>query len=86
MSDVIKLEDYRPHEAQYVVCMSCGYDWVAVFPVGVTKLECSDCGALAGETINYHDRDWFNRFMDTSSKEEQKRKTLVLLNAKRMGL
>jgi hypothetical protein len=50
-------------------------------------LECSECGEMAGEPVNYHDIDWFNKFMGASKdKKDQMKRTYVLLNAKRMGL
>lgn len=88
MSDnVINLDDHRPHEAQYVVCIRCAHDWVAVFPANIVGLECSECGEMSGEPVNYHDGDWFNKFMGASkNNKDQMKRTMVLLNAKRMGL
>ena len=85
--NVINLGDHRPHEARYVVCMKCAHDWTAVYPAGVTGLECSECGEMAGEPVNYKDINWFRKFMDMSkNKKDQMKRTLVLLNAKRMLL
>lgn len=87
MPDVINLDDHRPHTARYIVCMECAHDWVAVAPVGVVALECPQCAKLNGEEINYQNIDWFNRFMGVKmDKSERMKRTLVLLNAKRMGL
>ena len=35
-----------PHEASKVKCDVCNYGWVAVRPLGLTKLECPQCGGL----------------------------------------
>lgn len=83
MGDIIDLSDFRAHSATYVACMSCAKDWVAVAPVGVAALECPSCGKMEGEQVQIHDIDWFNRFM---SGKNQKRRTMVCLNANRMGL
>lgn len=85
VDNVIRLDEHRPHEARYVACMKCAHDWVAVFPVGVPVLECSACGEMAGEPVAYNDLKWFRRFIDFKMDEkEQMKRTLVLLNAKRM--
>jgi hypothetical protein len=87
MREVINLDDYRPHESKYVVCMKCAHDWVAVSPVRVKNLECSECGEMLGESVNYKDSNWFSDFMGrTTDKKDQIKRTMVLLNAKRMGL
>jgi hypothetical protein len=87
MTNVVRLDEHRPHTVKYVTCMNCAHDWVAVAPVGVTSLECSECGAMEGEQVNHHDIEWFKRYMSPKfSKKQQQKRTLVLLNAKRMGL
>ena len=87
MTKVVNLDDHRPHDARYVVCMKCAKDWVAVAPVGVKNLECPECGEMSGEQVNYHDVNWFKDFMErTTDKKDQMKRTMVLLNAKRMGL
>lgn len=48
MSDVITLDDHRPHEAGPVICARCQHSWVAVRPIGATGLECPKCEAQAG--------------------------------------
>ena len=80
--NIIALSDHRPHDAQYVACMDCAHDWVAVFPVNATALECSECGAMAGEPVQPTNLEWFRRFM---AGKDQRRRTLVLLNAQRIG-
>ena len=32
--------------ADKVKCLACGYEWVAVYPVGATVLECPTCGEM----------------------------------------
>lgn len=80
--NVALLSDYRPHEAAYVACMECAQDWTAVFPVGVSKLECPKCKAVAGEPVQIHNRDWFMRFVRGGANQQQQ--MLVCLNANRM--
>jgi hypothetical protein len=48
MSDVVNLDEHRPHQAGPVVCLRCDYTWVAVRPLGVIFLECPKCGAQRG--------------------------------------
>ena len=43
MSDIVNIDDYRPHMVQEVKCNHCGYEWVAVFPEDTEKLECPKC-------------------------------------------
>jgi len=79
---ITKLNDHRPHISAYVVCMECTHDWVAVAPANVQwPIECGECGAMAGETVQIHDACWFSRFM---SGADNKKRTLVCLNAGRM--
>ena len=79
--NVVALDDFRPHDAQYVVCMDCAHDWIAVSPTTVTEFECPGCGAMSGEVVQPHNLEWFKRFM---AGKNTNRRTLVLLNAKRM--
>jgi len=39
---------------------------------------------MAGEIVAPGDIEWFKRFMDTDDKEQQQRRTMILLNAQRM--
>jgi len=48
MTDVINIDDHRPHEARSVECVACGKKWVAVFPVDTKQLECPQCNKLDG--------------------------------------
>ena len=92
-ANVVDLDDHRPHTAKYVACMACGHDWVAVSPAGTALLECSKCGAMAGEPVAIHDCEWFRRFMaglrplrGKAFKADQTKRTLVVMNAGRTGL
>lgn len=51
MSDVVSMQDHRPHKAGPVVCTRCDHSWVAVRPVGVIYLECPKCGAHRGTSF-----------------------------------
>jgi hypothetical protein len=83
-NNVIGMADYRPHTTSYVTCMDCAHDWVAVAPASATgPLECSKCGAMSGEKVQYSNVEWFNRYM---AGPDRTKRTLVLLNAKRMGV
>ena len=83
MADIIDMTERLPHGAHYVVCMACARDWVAVVPHRVSwPLECPKCGQMHGEKIAYSDPAWFKRFM---AGDDQARRTMVLLNAKRMA-
>jgi len=35
-----------PHEVSTVKCDLCSYEWIAVRPAGVEKLECPNCGNI----------------------------------------
>lgn len=80
-ADVVSIDDFRPHDTGYVVCMSCAHDWVGAFPVGVNRFECPKCGEMHGEIVNYKDKNWFARFMSGRSGADAAKRTLVLLNA-----
>jgi len=83
-SNVVSLDEHRPHSASYVVCMLCAHDWPCVHPPDVVAFECPNCGHMAGEIVAPGDIEWFKRFMDTDDKEQQQRRTMILLNAQRM--
>jgi hypothetical protein len=82
MSNVVDMTERLPHGAHYVACMDCAHDWVAVAPVNVSwPLECPRCGEKAGERVDSEDANWFMRFM---AGRDQKKRTFVVLNAKRI--
>jgi len=35
-----------PHEVSNVQCDLCGFEWTAVRPLGLEKLECTRCGNM----------------------------------------
>lgn len=37
----------NPHEVSRVKCDLCGFEWIAVRPAGLDKLECKQCGNIA---------------------------------------
>ena len=43
-TNVVQIDDFRPHLTTTVVCEHCGNEWVAVFPEGTLWLECGECG------------------------------------------
>lgn len=82
MTEPINLDDYRKWRADHVACMKCGHDWAATYPNGSEGFfECSECGEMAGEIIDYQNMNWFSRFMDCP-KDQQHKRTIVLLRAK----
>ena len=40
-------DNLDPHEASEVRCDLCSYEWIAVRPVGLDKLECPNCGNVS---------------------------------------
>jgi len=48
MGTVVNLSDRKPHSSGPAHCMVCKYEWVAIAPVGVVWLECSNCGSMKG--------------------------------------
>ena len=84
-SNVISLDEHRPHNASYCACVECAHDWPCVHPPEVVKFECPKCEKMAGEIVAPGDIDFFKRFMGAAtSKESTERRTLILLNAQRM--
>lgn len=50
--NVIKLDDYRPHDTFNAVCIGCGYSWqVGIDARHEGMLECPECGAMAGKEV-----------------------------------
>ncbi len=48
MADVIDLSDYQPHISGDAKCLACGYEWMAVAPIGTIELECPECHTFKG--------------------------------------
>jgi transcription elongation factor Elf1 len=79
---VVTLDDRRPHTSQYVTCMACAHDWIAVAPsVAKGPFECSKCGKMKGERVQYSDPEWFKRYM---AGPDHTKRMLVLVNAKQI--
>lgn len=51
MSDIVDLNEHRPHVSGPVVCTRCRHKWVAVRPVGADLLECPACGVNRGASL-----------------------------------
>ncbi len=84
-SNVVSLDDHRPHNASYCACIECAHDWPCIHPPEVVEFECPKCRAMAGEIVAPGDIDFFERFMGAATnKKSTRRRTLILLNAQRM--
>ena len=83
--NVITLADHRPHQSTYVACLVCGRDWLAVAPADTVHFECPACHALGGVEVKPDSVEFLNAFFrGVKSKKEQTKRTMVVLNAKRM--
>ncbi len=47
MSEKIRIESNMKHKISEVICVKCGYRWIAARPKGtkLKELECEHCGA-----------------------------------------
>jgi hypothetical protein len=52
MSDIVELDEHRPHISGPVACTRCRHKWTAVRPVGSDLLECPACGAIRGASLD----------------------------------
>ena len=45
MSNVVDIDDYRPHLVSELICIMCYHRWIAVYPeeVLLKDIECSKC-------------------------------------------
>lgn len=50
MDKISHIEEAMPHKVSEVMCVRCGYRWVAVRPEGtlLKHLECPECGVQGG--------------------------------------
>lgn len=48
MTNVISLDEYKPHISGEATCLTCGHEWMAVAPIGTVELECSECHTFKG--------------------------------------
>ena len=85
--NIISLDDYRPHMTAYVACLECAKDWIAVAPADTLHFECPVCAKLSGVVVEPASPEFLNAFFrGVRGKKENMKRTMVLLNAKRMGL
>lgn len=49
--EVVALADHRPHLSGPARCMECGHRWVAVAPIGTTRMECTACTLNKGAWV-----------------------------------
>jgi len=83
--NIVNLDDRRPHQATYVACIQCGKDWVAAAPADTLHFECPDCHTLDGVEVKPASVEFLNNFFrGIKSKKELTKRSLVVLNAKRM--
>ena len=48
MSNVVSLDERRPHLAGFAKCLNCGHEWTFVAPIGTTVFACPRCGLERG--------------------------------------
>lgn len=48
MSNVVNLDEQRPHYSGMCSCLNCKHEWVGVVPMTATVLECPSCHAMRG--------------------------------------
>ena len=46
--EVVEVAERDEWRAERALCVRCEYRWMAVFPDGLTILECPLCGVMAG--------------------------------------
>lgn len=48
MAEIIRLDDYRPHCAEELMCVACRHRWIGVWPAEtpLKRLECAECGEV----------------------------------------
>lgn len=49
MSNVVQLDEMRPHRTADITCGRCAYRWVAVFPENTYGLCCPECGGYVND-------------------------------------
>jgi hypothetical protein len=86
MSDnIVNLDDHRPHQATYVACLVCGHDWVAVAPSDTLHFQCPACQKMSGIAVEPYNPEFLKAyFKGIRNKKENMRRTMVVLNAKRL--
>ena len=86
MSDnIVNLDDHRPHMTAYVACLDCAKDWIAVAPADTVIFRCFNCDKLSGVVVDPSSAEFINDFMrHAKTKAARLKRTMVVLNAKRM--
>ena len=86
MSDnIVNIDDHRPHQVTYVACLVCGHDWVAVAPTDTLHFQCPSCQKMGGIAVEPDNPEFINAyFKGIRNKKENMRRTMVVLNAKRL--
>lgn len=84
-SNVVSLDEHRPHNASYCACIQCAADWSCVHPPEVTEFECPKCKKMTGEIVSPGDPDFTGRFTELiKNKRDATRRIAIILNAQRM--
>jgi hypothetical protein len=52
MSNVISINQAKPHISGDAHCIGCGHDWVAVAPIGTSVIDCPECKGAKGIFVN----------------------------------
>jgi hypothetical protein len=55
VSNVVSLDDHRPHATGPVVCLACKHSWVATALATVSTFECPSCGLFKGIRQGIHE-------------------------------
>lgn len=48
MSNVVQLDDFRPHSVGPARCLNCRHEWIATTPQGMRSFECPACELSRG--------------------------------------
>lgn len=48
MGELLDINKFKPHLAGKMVCLECKHNWVGVSPLGISALECPQCGMIKG--------------------------------------
>lgn len=56
MTNVARLEEYRPHMHGRCLCLACRHEWEGVAPNGLVWIECPACSLHRGRFLYHADR------------------------------
>ena len=85
MTNIVSIDDHRPHQTSYVACFDCGKDWIAIAPANTMQFECQKCAKLSGAVVDPSSAEFINDYMrPAKTKAERHKRTMVVLNAQRM--